>query len=652
MNAALLGVVVVECSRPTCVAGPSILMGRERAARKERRKLYTQLCKVDGLTVSQRCEPTPTVLGNLFDAIDSRDFNSLGVRQLATLALDGLHPMPAVHTFPGSYNELGFERRITLLGYAAWRRRHSAVKSLLISGANGTVSERLPHGVLWERPEDQNRLECLLSNRHGGATGLQSAVAVHVVECISRMRAMAARDASSLGACEAACAVCAARGQTVCFDPCGCEVCESCVWHAVLHWSARSDMPGEVRGEVHCPQCGALCPSRGHGKLVSERHGAGVRAVTRAQQDNEPAGFDSFRCECCLYTNFLGRSHCRNCAALRPPLGGHCPPPSLRSKCMQPERAGCATGGWASRGVLTVDVLLTRRRPLDVGAGHDVGVVGSGGSGGSGVFPTCPQRTLLRGSCVVSARVMGELGDKTFVVDEGTELELVLDLSRLQEQAGHEVERDTSDALRAAAEVVATPARAAPSAEAEASMAEAQLVASMATVGDRLRTTGRIHPRVLADDSRRLQTTCQWVMSVEAAALLRPLVRPLVRPPCWLGVGEDGTLPTAASATAASEPTTSEPSAAQSMGVGGGAIPQPALIPALKPKGRFRALAPREAAISQLGALGDEQRRESAACAAADGDVCRLEVLDSLGFAWKSAVDDYGQTVLLSPSKL
>ena len=179
-------------------------MTKERKARRERRAVYRALCHND-LT---RRPPTALEVATLFRAIDQKDFNALGVRLLVELELDGLYPMPEMHTAPGSHNEAGFERNVTLLGYAAWRRRAGAVKSLLVAGARATVSERSPQGALHDSPEDASRLENLLSNRHGGSTGLDSATAVHVVECVGRMRTVAARDVA-LGANTLPCAACA-----------------------------------------------------------------------------------------------------------------------------------------------------------------------------------------------------------------------------------------------------------------------------------------------------------------------------------------------------------------------------------------------------------------------------------------------------------
>ena len=295
-------------------------MTKERKARRERRAVYRALCHND-LT---RRPPTALEVATLFRAIDQKDFNALGVRLLVELELDGLYPMPEMHTAPGSHNEAGFERNVTLLGYAAWRRRAGAVKSLLVAGARATVSERSPQGALHDSPEDASRLENLLSNRHGGSTGLDSATAVHVVECVGRMRTVAARDVA-LGANTLPCAACGKGSQSVCFDPCGCVCCEECVWRSVLSVADSAGVEGRadastvaVRGEVRCPVCHTACMSRGYGEeeerpIWMERSGiassanatapsAGVApsaAVSGEVGATAAAGFGSWACECC-----------------------------------------------------------------------------------------------------------------------------------------------------------------------------------------------------------------------------------------------------------------------------------------------------------------------------------------------------------------
>jgi hypothetical protein len=151
---------------------------------------------------------------------------------------------------------------------AAWRRRHRIVKALLVAGASASVSARKPLGALHETPEEEDRLTDLLTRRRGG--GFDFATAAHVVGCVVRMRTIAARD-EGLGLPLGACVRCAATGSSVSFDPCGCVVCEGCVWRRVL----SEAQGGGVQGDVRCPQCAAVCPLRGHGGSDGAKGGAG-----------------------------------------------------------------------------------------------------------------------------------------------------------------------------------------------------------------------------------------------------------------------------------------------------------------------------------------------------------------------------------------
>ena len=133
---------------------------------------------------------------SFFRAVDHRDTNAFGVRSLYVLDLDCLFPLPSKHVAAGSCN-VGFENYVTILAYAAWRRRHSAVKALLIAGASAILSERmsLQSGPL--NDSDHASIVELLTNRNGH--GLASAAAVYAVEQVVKLRAFAARDAALLG---------------------------------------------------------------------------------------------------------------------------------------------------------------------------------------------------------------------------------------------------------------------------------------------------------------------------------------------------------------------------------------------------------------------------------------------------------------------
>ena len=206
-------------------------MGRERLAARQRRQCYLAL----RAGTLERREPTPAEVVGLFRAIDKKDLNGFGVRFLTEIELDGLHPLPASHTKPGSFN-VGFERRVTALTYAAWRRRHNIVKHLLVGGARASVSDRCPDGAL--SSEEEAALDALLSRRQG--SGTSGASAAHIVETIARLRCATAREAAlaeALGrppAAPAPCGRCGSTVATVCFDSCGCVCCEPCLWRSAL----------------------------------------------------------------------------------------------------------------------------------------------------------------------------------------------------------------------------------------------------------------------------------------------------------------------------------------------------------------------------------------------------------------------------------
>ena len=213
---------------------------------RERRAVYQAL--KDGTL--QRRAPTALEVKTLMNAIDRKDINVFGVRTLSVFDLNVLYPMPAGHTLPASHN-VAFESRVTIIAYAAWRRRHDIVKHLLIAGASPTVCDLAPAGAL-ENPDDEAALEAILTRRNG--TGLASAAAVYAVECVTKLRCFAARD-RALGAPALPCTKCGSRGRTLCFDPCGCLCCDGCVWREFIQPTASANAADRDRGELTCPCC-------------------------------------------------------------------------------------------------------------------------------------------------------------------------------------------------------------------------------------------------------------------------------------------------------------------------------------------------------------------------------------------------------------
>ena len=51
--------------------------------------------------------------------------------------------------------------------------------------------------------------------------------------------------------------------------------------------------------------------------------------------------------------------------------------------------------------------------------------------------------------------------------------------------------------------------------------------------------------------------------------------------------------------------------------------------------------------MAALAQLREDQRRERAAAAAGDGDVCRIGALEALHFDFAAVLDEYGQTALI-----
>jgi hypothetical protein len=248
------------------------------------------------------------------------------VRKLAAFDLDALYPIPQTHSRDAL--SASFERRMTLLSYAAYRRRHEVVKHLLVAGASPTVSERQPTGAISSEADD-TRLRELLTRRFGA--GMASAAAAYAVEVIVQMRNSAARDVA-LGAVLPPCSACDEAGgeasgeagySTVCFDPCGCACCEGCVWSVLLK--------GNGDGDLRCPCCGSRPPLRGNDGPL-QRDDANVEAAQRTEEVGDstttPTDLPEWTCECCAYMSVGARPCCRNCSAPRPPPTRP-PPPSF-----------------------------------------------------------------------------------------------------------------------------------------------------------------------------------------------------------------------------------------------------------------------------------------------------------------------------------
>ena len=656
--------------------------GREALRHRERRAIYQALRNG---TVSRRM-PTDSEREFFFKAIDHRDINVFGVRSLAPLVLDILYPMPSAHTQPGSDN-VAFEKSISVLAYAAWRRRHATVKQLLIAGASPTLSERSPAGGLLDE-SSHNALVELLSNRNGD--GLASAAAAYCVEQVVKLRAFAARDAALLGGPDAlpACRKCGGRGATVCFDPCGCPVCEGCVWRTLLAGPGGASTvaariaPTATRGELSCPCCGATPPLRG----TPEGGPGAVAAVARGvAAASSPTRFplSDWACECCCYANYGSRPLCRNCSAPRAPAGRPPPPSFCTDLAGAIAAATAATApsadpaaaqtGWSADAAATetpsgASLAAAEGSPAQQAAAEAAESAGVGGKGvgagaaneaagcGADAAPTMRVRVEMR---VDRRRALGQrlcflLGCAPAAPAATPQSHLSIERLADEEEGEEEEEDREEGGARARARARgASPLAAVPS------PAELQLVLDAAVLGeadeerlalkqsvrgDRVRAVGTLRP--VTEDA---ESQPRWELVCESALLLRPLVmKPALCGKASAAAPPADAAPAAAGASAAAAndfmafgPAAASSSSAAAASAGGGA-PAPAVVAARKAK--FRALPPREAAAQSMRALDAAQRREAAAGAAASGDTLKMDALVGLGVDLGGPLDEYGQT--------
>jgi hypothetical protein len=230
-------------------------MARERKAWRERRMAHYLL--KTGQTL--RRAPTDLESAALFRAINYRDLNAFGIRNLVNLELNHLYPPPVETLVAG----IDLEARLTVMSYAAWRRRHAFVKKLITAGASATVSERAPLGAFVsaeesnrgesggageEQPQDERLVQSLLSSLPGAA-------AVFLVEQVVRLRQLFVRAGHTTGG--APCAVCSSDRLLLRLEPCGCVCCEPCLWRGLCEPPTGID-----RGDIFCPNCGATPPVR------------------------------------------------------------------------------------------------------------------------------------------------------------------------------------------------------------------------------------------------------------------------------------------------------------------------------------------------------------------------------------------------------
>ncbi|CAJ1444612.1 unnamed protein product, partial [Effrenium voratum] len=217
-----------------------------------------------------------------FRAIDARDAAGFGIRKLAVLDVDGLHQAPECITW---------ERRITLLYYAAWRKRDHFVNALLHAKADPSVRDeglRSPRPARNEGPAQQ------LVN------GLRMESAVWLSHAMVQLRFRGKR-VQNLGFCEE----CGQQSKDRALNgfaamlawPCGHRCCEDCLWK-------RSSLVAKgmsAAAELPCPKC-QVGPTSGSYPTAS---------LGEAEPPSEKK--QDWECSCCGYTNFARRQSCRNC---------------------------------------------------------------------------------------------------------------------------------------------------------------------------------------------------------------------------------------------------------------------------------------------------------------------------------------------------
>lgn len=237
----------------------------------------------------------------LFHAIDEKDAAGFGIRRLSTLDLDGLHEAPDC---------IPWEPRVSLLYYAAWRRRDHFINALLRAGANpaarggacahcsqpDAAAVRDYVGAL--RPELAAWvLRTLVRLRHAGALAVQ-------------------RPGGSRGACAGGCGAASpgsgeATGicQPLAWQPCGHLCCEPCWWRHCLSLEHAAGAP------LACPACGVQ-PQEADSSAAGRAERLNKLSKEEKAKLGVVAGTD-WTCEKCTYSNFARRMDCRNCGALR-----------------------------------------------------------------------------------------------------------------------------------------------------------------------------------------------------------------------------------------------------------------------------------------------------------------------------------------------
>ncbi|CAE6930447.1 ASB2 [Symbiodinium sp. CCMP2592] len=229
----------------------------------------------------------PEEAAAFFHAIDARDAAGFGIRKLATLDIDGLHEAPAC---------ISWERSISLIYYAAWRKRDHFVNALLHARANPSVRDE---GLSSSKPAGEDAARQIVDSLR------RSAWCEHGMES-----AAVASDASSLGA-----------------------TTEVWLMRALVQLRFRGR---RVESTRHCEVAKHAFGSEQHASPAAEVPALVSEAKSGyAQSASAPEKKEDWNCSHCGYVNFARRQTCRNCDSLRNGAleNGDVPAADERSSC-------------------------------------------------------------------------------------------------------------------------------------------------------------------------------------------------------------------------------------------------------------------------------------------------------------------------------
>ncbi|KAL1510507.1 hypothetical protein AB1Y20_006811 [Prymnesium parvum] len=612
-------------------------MTKERRAIRERRHAHYLLRTGQ---VEKR-ELTDIECTALERAINYRDMNALGIRNLVHLNLDRLFTPQLDTLVPG----LHLEQTLSLIAYAAWRRRAGFVKKFLTAGASATVSHRAPRGV-FAGCDDEEAAELMVREL---LCSIPGAAAAYAVQQVVRLRQVVARSAALGVPPPGQCALCGGADLSLTMEPCGCVVCEQCLWRGLA-----SPPLGLDRGEIHCPKCGNVPPF----DLSVAKINAGAAGREEVDGDGEAhrtAGnteiakqFDGggapieWRCDWCFFANFIQRHHCRNCGADKERWGAVIRATAKHNACAAPSSAAAptcaaspaalpadpaspsaaapeATPSHAASALFQVEITVQHRRTFGKQA-RRAAAPAAWRCRRTPPPPPPPHRRVAQLIFVlgdpigplleVAADGRREEADSMFVIldrsfmDSTSEAELVMHYTRKAIPSPPKLLRAPRRRHRGDTSQRSPPPQ-----------------------GERLRALGTVAPchhlgysADAADGGAAEEERSQQPVELLAqeVALLRPLVCQWDWPRGGKGEAADG----AAEARRVADSTRE------------------------KAKSRFTALPALEAALHKFGQLTEEQRREALEKGIGLGDTALVRGAIKSGFQVDEPINEYGQTML------